>query len=54
MVVIILNMRLCVSNQEFGFVEVIWLHRKSRQIKKKSEIIYFTSYVRNMFWATIF
>ena len=38
-------------NQVFRFVEGIWLHRKSRQIreKKNSEKTYFTSYVRNMF-----
>ena len=32
----------------------IWLHRKSRQIRFLfSEKTYFTSYLRNMFWATI-
>ena len=41
-------------NQEFRFAEGIWLHRKSRRIpfyfRKKT---FFTSYMRNMFWATI-
>ena len=35
-------------NQEFRFVEGIWLHRKSRLIRF-GEMPYFTSYVRNMF-----
>ena len=34
--------------QEFRFVEGVWLHRKSFPEKT-----FFTSYVRNMFWATI-
>ena len=37
-------------NNVFRFVQGILLHRKSRQIRKKT---YFTSYVRNMFLATI-
>ena len=41
-------------NQEFRYVESVCLHRKSRQIRfifrRKP---FFTSYVRNMFWATI-
>ena len=35
-------------NQAFRFVEGIWLHRKSRQIREETEKAYFTSYVRNM------
>ena len=35
-------------NQVFRFVEGIWLHRKSRQIREETEKAYFTSYVRNM------
>ena len=35
-------------NQAFRFVEGIWLHRKSRQIRKKIGKD-FTSYVHNMF-----
>ena len=41
------------KNTLFRFVKGIWLHRKSRQICF-SEKTYFTSSVRNMFWATIF
>ena len=40
-------------NQAFLFVEGIYLHRKSRPIQKKWEKTYFTTYVRNMFRATI-
>ena len=39
-------------DQAFRFFEGIWLHRKSRQIRNFSENTYFTSFVRNMFWAT--
>ena len=39
-------------NKAFRFVEGIWLHRKSRQIRLFLEETYFTSYVRNMFWDT--
>ena len=48
-----LTMRTYGENQAFRFVEGIWLHRKSRQIRFFfSEQTYFTSYVR-MFLATI-
>ena len=47
------TMRTYGVNQEYRFVGGIWLHRKSRQIRFFSEITYFPSYVRNMFWATI-
>ena len=48
------TMRTYGVNQAFSFVEGIWLHRKSRQIRKIiSENTYFTSYVRIMFCATI-
>ena len=40
-------------NQEFLFVEGIWLHRKSRQIRFFPGNDLFSLYVRNMFWATI-
>ena len=48
------TMRMYGVNQEFRFVEDIWLHRKSCQIrgKKKSKKTYFTSYACNMFRAT--
>ena len=39
--------------QAFRFVEGIWSHRQSRQIRFFSEENYFTSYVRNMFLVTI-
>jgi len=41
-------------NQAFWFVEGIWLHRESHQIRfffRKKTL--FTSYVRNVNWATI-
>ena len=38
----------------FRFVEGIWLNRKSRQIRFSfSEMTYFTSSVRNLFYVTI-
>ena len=40
--------------QVFQFVEGIWLHRKSRQIRGFfREITWFTSYVRKLFLVTI-
>ena len=42
------------GNQEFWFVEGIWLHQKSRQIQFFfSEMTYPLLYVRDMFCATI-
>ena len=43
------TMRTHVVNQAFRFVEGTWLHRKGRQIRFVSEMLYFTSYVRKMF-----
>ena len=41
-------------NQAFRFVEGIWLHRKSHQIRFFfREKILFSSYVRNVKWASI-
>ena len=40
-------------HQKIRLVEGIWLHRNIRQILFFSEKTYLTSYVRNMFWATI-
>ena len=48
------TMRTYGVNQEFRFVEVIWLDRKSRQIRffsRKKTL--FTPYVRNVKGATI-
>ena len=42
------TMRIFGLNQVFRFIEGIGLHRKTRQIRKKSEKPYFASYVRNM------
>ena len=47
------NMHTYGVNQTFGLVEGIWLLRQSRQIRFFSENTYFTTYVRNMFWAAI-
>ena len=47
------TMRTYGVNQAFQFVEGIWLHQKSRQIWFFSENNFSTSYVRNMYWATI-
>ena len=41
-------------NQAFRFVEGTWLYQKSRQIRFfVSEKTYFTSYLRNVFGATV-
>ena len=44
-----LPMRTYGVNQAFQFVEGIWLHRKSRQIRFFFSERPFTAYVRNMF-----
>ena len=47
-------MRIYAVKQVFRFLKGIRLHRKSRKIRFfLSEKTYFTSYVRNMFYATI-
>ena len=46
------TMRTFGVNQAFRFFKGIWLHGKTRQIEN-SEKNCFTSYVRNMFSATI-
>ena len=41
------------SNPRFRFVKGIWLYRYSRQNRFFWETTYLTSYVHDMFWATI-
>ena len=53
-IVVHLTLRSYGVNQTIRFVEGIWLHRKSRQIRLFfSEQGYFTSYVRNILWIKL-